>query len=119
MTATEQRRWQMTRVQAGDYLLPSNDGKRLWRISAYEEDGSLTEYAPGQTDVRLAGDQGRAIRGRFWKLSYFRRDDLEAADRLLQSDVDAFLDWGEWVEVDALLESRRAAIDASLRRGSS
>ena len=35
-----ERKYQMTRISAGDYLLPSNDGKTLWRICAYEEDGS-------------------------------------------------------------------------------
>jgi hypothetical protein len=27
----------LTRLEAGDYLLPSNDGRTLWRIRSYED----------------------------------------------------------------------------------
>jgi hypothetical protein len=34
------RKYVLTKLGAGDYLLPSNDGRTLWRISKYEELGT-------------------------------------------------------------------------------
>lgn len=38
MTATPNRKYAMTRLGSGDYLLPSNDGETLWRLCLYEDD---------------------------------------------------------------------------------
>jgi hypothetical protein len=100
-----ERRYQMTRVRSGDYLLPSNDGRRLWRITAYVEDGSLVEYEPGKVDLASLG-AGKPVVGRFWKAAYFR-DGVDAAGRLLE--------WDQWEEWEALLPTRRAAVDAAMR----
>jgi hypothetical protein len=36
-TKTLERKYHLTRVRAGDYLLPSNDGLTIWRIQKYED----------------------------------------------------------------------------------
>jgi hypothetical protein len=89
------RKYAMTRVKTGDYLLPSNDAKTLWRIRTYEEDG-LAETM-----------DGRKLTGVFWGL--WRRPfprpgalfDLEA--------------WDEWELWAAPLEKRQDAIDEAMR----
>src|SRR5579884_1881334 len=45
-SAAETRLYRMTRIEAGDYLLPSNDLQTLWRITAYDEDDPLEERDP-------------------------------------------------------------------------
>lgn len=98
-----ERRYQMTRVRAGDYLLPSNDGGALWRVSRYREDGSLERH------------DGTKVVGDFWRAARFRGS-LEDAERLLRRDVEEFLslDSDRWVETDCLLPTRAAAVAAAL-----
>ncbi len=48
------RKYAMTRVAAGDYLMPSNDASKLWRLMRYTEDGS----------AHL--DDGTPVTGEFW-----------------------------------------------------
>jgi hypothetical protein len=36
---TERRRYVLTKIKAGDYLLPSNDAQTLWRIARDEREG--------------------------------------------------------------------------------
>jgi len=85
----------MVRITSGDYLLPSNDGATLWRLSRYREDGSLIER-----------------RGTFWMLSRWQRrlntDDWTVLDQI---DPD---DWNQWETWETLLRSRNAAIAAAL-----
>jgi hypothetical protein len=97
----EGRVYQMTRVRSGDYLVPSNDATQLWRISRYEEDGSL--YYPGDD---------RQVRGTFWRVARFRGS-LEGAAALLERDVDEFLDWDQWSEWASLQPTRAAALEAA------
>lgn len=37
MTTTVQRNYAMTKVAVGDYLLPSNDGRTIWRLAVYQD----------------------------------------------------------------------------------
>jgi hypothetical protein len=53
-TDTIERRYVLTKLRAGDYLLPANDGNTLWRIARYTEDGSA-EWP-----------DGTPVRGEFW-----------------------------------------------------
>lgn len=100
-----ERRYQMTRVRAGDYLLPSNDGARLWRLSSYEENGSLEESD---------GEGGyRKVVGTFWSAWYFPGT-LDEAQALLDRDADEFLDFTRWREWETLLPTRKAALDSAL-----
>lgn len=98
------RRYQMTRVAAGDYLLPSNDARTLWRITSYVEDGSLME-------VRANGTE-RPVRGTFWSTWY---RDMPEPD----TDVESLLQWGwdgGWREYVSMLRTRQEAIEEALQR---
>jgi hypothetical protein len=35
--STIERKYALTKIAAGDYLLPSNDGRTIWRLSSYED----------------------------------------------------------------------------------
>jgi hypothetical protein len=37
LTAQTERKYALTKVAAGDYLLPSNDGRTIWRVVRYED----------------------------------------------------------------------------------
>lgn len=92
MPETTERRWQMTRLAAGDYLLPSNDGTTLWRLERYEErDGTLTR------------DDGSVVNADFWMVSRFRLPLDEASAH----DLD---DRSLWVGHRWMLPTRAAAI---------
>lgn len=97
-----ERRYALTQVDAGDYLMPANDLQVLWRISTYDEDGSAYWIDP----------QGRErhIVGTFWRLRY------------CPFQVDAFRHYSlgqllelRWVDGDGGFKTRREAITAALR----
>lgn len=48
---TVERKYVMTRLGRGDYLLPSNDGRRLFRVAVYEDGPShgLAEWRADRT----------------------------------------------------------------------
>ena len=105
-SAARERKYAMTRLGRGDYLLPSNDAQTLWRVYAYEEDGSATyqtEFIPGK------GPSGpeRVLRGRFWALA--RRPMPEMG--FLVSDLFEWDDWQFWA---GPLQSREQAIRYAL-----
>jgi hypothetical protein len=108
--ATVQRRYALMRVEKGDYLLPSNDAKTLWRISSYFENGSLS--------VRT--DEGeKVIKGTFWQCERYvglAATEMDWTEQQLPDDVldpdqrDRYWRTWEW-----LLPTRAAAIDSALR----
>lgn len=85
------RKYALTRLRAGDYLCPSNDGRTLWRFSAYE-DGS---------DHGLIGVSYR--RRTFWMA---RRTPMPAGGMVDREEVEYL----PWREVGCSLPSRQAAI---------
>lgn len=93
-----ERLWQMIRLGPGDYLLPSNDRKRLWRIEKYpERDGTLTR-----------GDTGQVVNGDFWRLS-------ECTYAVNEVTVALADDYGDaWSEVACMQPTRQACIDYAL-----
>lgn len=96
-----ERKYQMTRMGAGDYLLPSNDGQTLWRIYRYEEYGSLSYAKPGGGYTE--------VRGWFWA----------CARRPMPKEWLSFeelRDWSdiEWEFYSGPLSSRREAIEETL-----
>ncbi len=95
------RKYALTRLQAGDYLFPGNDGSTLWRVYTYEEDGSL-----------YRGE--RQVKGKFWATAKFRGT-VDEAQRLLGDDPDVLLDWGEWEFWAGPLRSRAEAIAEAVR----
>jgi hypothetical protein len=94
------RKYQMTRVRRGDYLLPSNDLTTLWRIYSYEEDGSATDGA------------GRQITGTFWGAAKWHRG-MPTEHDIYSED---FLEyWGDdWIHWAHGLRTRGEAIEAAL-----
>ncbi len=97
-----ERRYKLTRISVGDYLLPSNDARTLWRVYAYEEDGSAT--------VQGKDGRDRPLRGRWWSTAKYAAPLLDLG--LLPDD---FLDWCYWTVWDTCLASREAAIGSALR----
>lgn len=105
LMAAPVRRYQMTRVRSGEYLLPSNDGTTLWRIYTYEEDGSWSyEVAPGKE---------REVRGTFWAVAKYDGISLKVA--IADPDL---LEWDQWALYAGPLNTRREAIDTALRASS-
>ena len=98
-----ERRYVLTRITAGDYLLPSNDARRLYRISVHYEDGSASS-------LDRDGNE-HVIRGTFWQAACWHTGGLPT-DHDVQSDD--FLDWMNWHTVDYMLPTRAAAIEAAL-----
>jgi hypothetical protein len=91
-----ERKYRMTRVYAGDWLLPSNDATTLWRITRYHEDGSLSR-----------GDD-HAIVGWFWQT--WRRP---------MPKIDVYLDvteWDGWQHWEGPFDTRAEAVGACLRQ---
>lgn len=76
MTMTAERRYVMTRISAGDYLLPSNDQATLWRISRYVDEWE--------------DETGRNRRVDRWAYAKYHGAIAAALD------ADDLLDWENW-----------------------
>ncbi len=108
------RKFKLTRIGAGDYLLFDNEGRDLWRVCTYEEDGSATyEDTKGRE---------RAVTGTFWQTQKYtgrlvRDEHGVVADTPGGSaiDLDNFDLWQTWIRAN---RSRHSAIQAVLRAGS-
>jgi len=96
---TAERKYVMTKVRPGDYILPSNDGETLFRIASYEEDGS--GYWVG-----YGGTREKQIVGTHWNGFRYNRpwDGDDAFD-------DEFLDWDRWDCVIQTQTSRKAVVN--------
>jgi len=89
-----ERRYALTKVEAGDYLLPSNDARTLWRIVRGDENA-------GEENERLIS---------VWQLwRYYGR--VGNPPNL----PDDFLEWSEWELCESWCETRADAIRAALR----
>lgn len=94
-----ERKYALTRLSKGDYLLPSNDAQTLWRVYTYEEDGSASFV------IRDGSEQ--VIKGIFWAL---------AKRPMPNPDVPFDLEeWEGWVPWADLFDSRKEAIEDALR----
>ena len=91
-----ERKYAMTRIGPGDYILPDNDGATLWRIYSYEEDGSA-EWMDGSK-----------VRGTFWAAAKF---DTWVA---MSEPLPDFLEWHRWQLWASTMTTRRKAIEAAL-----
>lgn len=92
-----QRKFVLSKVGPGDYLLLSNDGTTLWRFRTYE-DGPSTGIMDWPRDLT------------FWSIwRYVRRISTQ------HPGVVDTEDWDQWEHVDSSYKSRREAIDAALR----
>lgn len=99
MTTTVERKYVLTKVASGDYLLPSNDGKILWRIHSFTEGPSsgLGESIP--TDRT------------FWAIKKWRRALSQEALEISPPNPD---DWDQWEHVEEWFDTRAKAIEAAL-----
>jgi hypothetical protein len=88
-----ERKYVMTRISAGDYLLPSNDARTIWRIEVYEDGPSHG----------LDWPKDRAL----WRV---RRWTGELGPRVY---VDLH-DWDRWVVYAEGFERRVDAVAAAL-----
>jgi hypothetical protein len=87
-----ERKYVLTKIAPGDYLLPSNDGKTIWRIHRYTDGPSLgLEDWPRDKEVwglwrwhKPVEDAGAAVdienwgRWEFWEGPHMKR--TEAVD---------------------------------------
>ncbi len=95
---TPERKYAMTRVGTGDYLMPSNDGKTLWRFTRYT-DGPSFGLDHWSRDREL------------WRI-------LKWADPLDVGEyVDTSLDDWRWECFDDGYDKRGDAIEMVLRHG--
>jgi hypothetical protein len=93
MTGIE-RKYALTKVAAGDYLLPSNDAQTIWRLVRYE-DGPSHGLADWPRDRPV------------WA-AYRWTGPLGAVD----AGIDA---WDRWELQESSCETRADAIQAALR----
>lgn len=101
----------MTRLDAGDYLLPSNDRQTLWRIRRYWED---VTYVDGQGRDR----RDRGYRWSTWKFTGGTHEDfLASVDEMsgFEEFVESLQDERTWREWASGFLTRRAAIEDTLR----
>jgi hypothetical protein len=93
-TETVERKYALTRIKAGDYLLPDNDGETVWRVRTYL-DGPSMGLVDWERDITLWAIEKWVGRVPVWE-----------ADDPLDPDL-----W-EWWESN--FKTRREAIDAAL-----
>lgn len=92
MTDTPEHLWSMRRLGSGDYLLPSNDLRHVFRIIASTE-GPSSGIDEWRTDRRV------------WSVRLWTGPRLGV-------DPDA---WHHWQEIKGLIPRRADAVDAALR----
>ncbi len=92
-----ERRYALRRIGAGDYLLPSNDGRTLWRVQRYT-DGPSAGLADWPRDLT------------FWRVLRWPHA-LSEDTKLDEYDVG---DLSRWHEVAEMFKTRRDAIRAAL-----
>ena len=90
------RKFAMRRLKRGDYLLPSNDERTIWRIAKYTEEGSLERALPNGGYEKIVGT--------FWGVwRYIGRGPVDPNE------------WNDFDMFDALLKSRAQAIETALK----
>lgn len=90
-----QRKYALTKIAPGDWLLPGNDGKTVYRLATYEDGPSH-------------GIEGMDRDRTFWGVWVW-------ADPTSRGYVDV-QDWDRWEMVESWCETRRDAINAALQR---
>lgn len=91
-----ERKYVLTKLGKGDYLLPSNDKETIWRIGTYEDGPTYGLDWP--RDLTL------------WALWRWR---AEEADVALALDT-----WESWDRAEDGFKTRAEAIDAAMRAAS-
>lgn len=110
-TTIPERRFALTKVEPGAYMLPSNDQQYVWMIRKYEEDGSAQ---------RLQDDGSwKPVVGIFWAIGRVTHDEMRRFYDAAQNDPYATADWWalDWDWYEQMLPTRKAAVDAAMRYG--
>jgi hypothetical protein len=102
-----ERKYQLTRIREGDYIVPSNDGETLWRISKYEETG-LGEYLDAKW-------KPRKIAGWFWQTAKFHMSVPAMQERFGDDLPNDFLDWDRWEHWSSGFTRRKDAVEDVVR----
>lgn len=101
MAMKTERKYKMTRVRAGSYLLPSNDGETLWHIYRFE-------------DGRSYGLQDEPDR-MWWGCARFRGTFEEASASVIRDLMDMdYISDRRWTETGSYFRSRAGAIEYAL-----
>jgi hypothetical protein len=101
MTTTVDRKYALTRIRAGSYLLPSNDAQTLWHIYSFE-------------DGRSHGLMDEPDRT-YWACARYRGTLEDGQKKAMQDLMEyGYIHWGEWTETDSYMRTRAAAIAAAL-----
>lgn len=95
------RLYAMTKLEAGHWLLPGNDAKTLWRIRAYDEDGSLQ-----RTD---AAGNWVPVTGRRWEIYRYTGGSIDAVG------LDDIEDPYKWQQFEDGFLTRAEAAEAAVR----
>ena len=100
--ATPERKYALTKLGPGDYLLPSNDAKTLWRLRSYEDgpDYGLDPSAYPRNFTRWA----------VWRWTGNIHDALAIAESVENGE-----DYDKWDHHKDGHETRRQAVNAALR----
>lgn len=101
MNTLTERKYAMTRVRAGSYLLPSNDGETLWHIYSFEDGRSYG----------LMDEPDRT----WWACARFNGTFEEASVSVMRDlrDLD-YIDSKNWIEMASYMVTLRQAIRAAL-----
>jgi hypothetical protein len=103
-SATVTRKYTLTKIRAGDWLLLSNDGEVFWRIQQYED---------GPSFGIIGWDRDKTL----WAIWRWSRSIDELSEALALDAVDEEPDL--WHYQDGHFETRKAAIDAALKKPTS
>lgn len=93
-----ERKYALTKIKRGDYLLPSNDAKTVWRLATYRD-----------STLSAVGTTGGRLNERDWWGVWKWTGPLDAVDI-----GDAAWDNGQWQSWDTLLETQAQAIESAL-----
>lgn len=98
-----ERKYAMTKLAPGSYLLPSNDATKLFHIYRFE-------------DGRSYGLQDEP--DRMWWACARYRGSYDSAVRSVERNIDDYgyiADRDDWIEVDSYLRTRAEAVTAAMR----
>jgi hypothetical protein len=90
-----ERKYALTKVAASDYLLPSNDGRVIWRLAIYNQNSDLST--------------ARGRKENFWGVWRWAGEPTGYVDTG---------DWSQWEMVAQTCKTRRDAINEALRLSS-
>ena len=102
-----ERKYRMTCVFPGDWLMPANDRASLWRVYRYREDGSAI--------VQREDGSHYEIHGMFWAAARYRLplDQIPEShfeNNYLEDDPQ-ILNWDNWHTQVHMLKTRKEAAE--------